>query len=89
MLSGASVIVSTHSRLKAAGVSPDHVVDISIVSTHSRLKAAGHCPNNIPMATIVSTHSRLKAAGYRASVDFYGRHSFNTQPPEGGWDDGL
>ena len=36
---------------------------------------------------VVSTHSRLKAAGVVG--DLYGKAAgcFNTQPPEGGWDD--
>ena len=56
--------VSTHSRLKAAGIPYWSIKSNSIVSTHSRLKAAGS-PNTkrLPSATIVSTHSRLKAAG--------------------------
>ena len=35
----------------------------------------------------VSTHSRPKAAGQTAPVSGYRDKSFNTQPPEGGWDD--
>ena len=35
------VIVSTHSRLKAAGISFDVLAADGAVSTHSRLKAAG------------------------------------------------
>ena len=34
--------VSTHSRLKAAGILKHVVIDNEDVSTHSRLKAAGH-----------------------------------------------
>ena len=37
------------------------------------------------MYYIVSTHSRLKAAGYEISKFLYEIDSFNTQPPEGGW----
>ena len=33
----------------------------------------------------VSTHSRLKAAGQAAFVFGVNHGSFNTQPPEGGW----
>ena len=36
-----AVIVSTHSRLKAAGLLPADINIPNIVSTHSRLKAAG------------------------------------------------
>ena len=34
-------MVSTHSRLKAAGLTDDALVVLITVSTHSRLKAAG------------------------------------------------
>ena len=34
-------MVSTHSRLKAAGFKSEHYLPGSAVSTHSRLKAAG------------------------------------------------
>ena len=37
-----AVAVSTHSRLKAAGISLDGLIGFIGVSTHSRLKAAGH-----------------------------------------------
>ena len=33
----------------------------------------------------VSTHSRLKAAGFVVSIPFQPLSGFNTQPPEGGW----
>ena len=33
--------VSTHSRLKAAGLVPKRILSNAAVSTHSRLKAAG------------------------------------------------
>ena len=35
--------------------------------------------------SIVSTHSRLKAAGTKGDNAVFGRVSFNTQPPKGGW----
>ena len=62
-----TVIVSTHSRLKAAGI---HQVLHSYkqnVSTHSRLKAAGPYPNTYRHYDHVSTHSRLKAAGTKSA----------------------
>ena len=34
----------------------------------------------------VSTHSRLKAAGIALRMQNGDNLSFNTQPPEGGWD---
>ena len=56
-------IVSTHSRLKAAGLFAKQAFLISDVSTHSRLKAAGSFDSKILFSANVSTHSRLKAAG--------------------------
>ena len=55
--------VSTHSRLKAAGLTPSPIAAIAMVSTHSRLKAAGDGFDLTAVAVRVSTHSRLKAAG--------------------------
>ena len=55
--------VSTHSRLKAAGVLIPLPCNRFIVSTHSRLKAAGQWRDEILKKIGVSTHSRLKAAG--------------------------
>ena len=59
--------VSTHSRLKAAGISYFWIVQYNFaVSTHSRLKAAGPRKQHIKrFFRFVSTHSRLKAAGYQ------------------------
>ena len=37
----------------------------------------------------VSTHSRLKAAGSGGDIQNAALLSFNTQPPEGGWDGRL
>ena len=63
------------------------IIDAGLgVSTHSRLKAAGHCLHSTVHADSVSTHSRLKAAGATPSNTFGGTKSFNTQPPEGGWE---
>mgnify|MGYP001789924286 FL=1 len=56
-------LVSTHSRLKAAGSSVIGRCFIRIVSTHSRLKAAGGSGWVYLGVVDVSTHSRLKAAG--------------------------
>jgi len=57
-----------------------------MVSTHSRLKAAGVEILNACIFGTVSTHSRLKAAGSENSGSDKRLGSFNTQPPEGGWD---
>ena len=55
------------------------------VSTHSRLKAAGTECLCLSQTFCVSTHSRLKAAGIGGVYCSDRRVSFNTQPPEGGW----
>ena len=39
-----SLLVSTHSRLKAAGLRRLNIPDKAVVSTHSRLKVAGTFP---------------------------------------------
>ena len=63
-------LVSTHSRLKAAGYSWIARLRSGNVSTHSRLKAAGKEETEERNQYGVSTHSRLKAAGY--SLGFIG-----------------
>ena len=60
--------VSTHSRLKAAGIWRADVRGKRKVSTHSRLKAAGDSDIKQRLAALVSTHSRLKAAGAADSI---------------------
>ena len=55
------------------------------VSTHSRLKAAGLIWARWLLRVSVSTHSRLKAAGVPTATTIISHMSFNTQPPEGGW----
>ena len=61
------LLVSTHSRLKAAGAVPGGNAYRDKVSTHSRLKAAGINVGNQRAGISVSTHSRLKAAGLTLS----------------------
>ena len=56
-------LVSTHSRLKAAGSGEADIYQAAAVSTHSRLKAAGLKADSGYSSYVVSTHSRLKAAG--------------------------
>ena len=56
-------VVSTHSRPKAAGLSPRPSASQRVVSTHSRPKAAGREAEAKAAADYVSTHSRPKAAG--------------------------
>ena len=58
------MVVSTHSRLKAAGRRLIfRGLGNGFVSTHSRLKAAGELLKDSGTLSHVSTHSRLKAAG--------------------------
>ena len=57
------------------------------VSTHSRPKAAGHTAVFCQAVLVVSTHSRPKAAGYCSIGKIRYGLRFNTQPPEGGWQD--
>ena len=85
MLTFVMVAVSTHSRLKAAGVLIFLPILIIRVSTHSRLKAAGEDIVKDLTKGIVSTHSRLKAAGSVYCSNRSTLSRFNTQPPEGGW----
>ena len=77
--------VSTHSRLKAAGIGGVFIPHLPVVSTHSRLKAAGYATESANRIITVSTHSRLKAAGGIAGCFENGEECFNTQPPKGGW----
>ena len=82
-------MVSTHSRLKAAGVC--HIIKTAFKQCFNTqppeggwvLGGARH-----PRAH-VSTHSRLKAAGQRAAACGQPIGRFNTQPPEGGWAAGI
>ena len=77
------MLVSTHSRLKAADAHIQHGVVVVAVSTHSRLKAAVQTGYTSAIGKVVSTHSRLKAAEVRLYV-YLPIAGFNTQPPEGG-----
>ena len=83
--------VSTHSRPKAAGTASRRSIIQLNVSTHSRPKAAGsHAPSRLK--TILEFQHT--AARRRLGTTSTGRRvsfgSFNTQPPEGGWEnDGL
>ena len=79
--------VSTHSRPKAAGRFSHVCIANMVVSTHSRPKAAGRTSKSPPIRAEVSTHSRPKAAGRQAYGINADNRRFNTQPPEGGWQD--
>ena len=79
-------LVSTHSRLKAAGW-PAMRFAARSVRFNTQPPEGGWvwaCP--ICAAKIaVSTHSRLKAAGFVVQAAAQPGNGFNTQPPEGGW----
>ena len=80
------MLVSTHSRLKAAG-SRITRVPMRVKSFNTQPPEGGWVSASFATQRvgIVSTHSRLKAAG---GVGFAGQgvaEGFNTQPPEGGW----
>ena len=79
------LLVSTHSRPKAAGGQRPHRRHSLGVSTHSRPKAAGQNTMLKIYLDIVSTHSRPKAAGRLDGASWAEAECFNTQPPEGGW----
>ena len=83
--SSAFSVVSTHSRLKAAGSENMTVVTIPIVSTHSRLKAAGQAVDAL-LDFGGCFNTQPPKGGWVGGYD--GRRpseSFNTQPPKGGW----
>ena len=61
----AALLVSTHSRPKAAGSNLPIFCPLDDVSTHSRPKAAGRKIISLCVIIAVSTHSRPKAAVQR------------------------
>ena len=78
-------IVSTHSRLKAAGARSASTLPVTIVSTHSRLKAAGGYLFGA-FSFYIGFNTQPPEGGWTLVI--FGRThfcSFNTQPPEGGW----
>ena len=81
----AQIIVSTHSRPKAAGREVYRASLNMLVSTHSRPKAAGPTAAQAVIPTSLFQHT---AARRRLGLKTPARYSgscFNTQPPEGGW----
>ena len=78
------LVVSTHSRPKAAVDKATVIGSAAMVSTHSRPKAADK------VAITFGAHSMFQhtAARRRLVLNGVGRdmtYCFNTQPPEGGW----
>ena len=79
------LLVSTHSRPKAAGAVYFVCRCLTVVSTHSRPKAAGW-QYRYPCATIRSFNTQPPEGGWRIEMELYiPPIGFNTQPPEGGW----
>ena len=78
-------MVSTHSRLKAAGAEFGEKYAAYLVSTHSRLKAAGN--RHTRTERIDTCFNTQPPEGGWAPLRRHQRihSSFNTQPPEGGW----
>ena len=80
-------VVSTHSRPKAAGVKWRRAkYDILFQHTAAR-RRLGISESAYRRMGRVSTHSRPKAAGPGESQKLQSIASFNTQPPEGGWEE--
>ena len=80
------IVVSTHSRPKAAGEPSDFGGSLYEVSTHSRPKAAGDRLGDFAVdAGGVSTHSRPKAAGnHTLTINFYIFVSTHSRPKAAG-----
>ena len=79
------LIVSTHSRPKAAGkLHRVHLSRCSFQHTAARRRLAAQTAPHYP-SYHVSTHSRPKAAGNIKTTVLSWLACFNTQPPEGGW----
>ena len=76
-------LVSTHSRLKAAGNKAAKTIPMHCFNTQPPEGGCSGCLKTT-LAQDVSTHSRLKAADLSATHRPHGG-GFNTQPPEGGW----
>ena len=78
-----TVIVSTHSRPKAAAFFPFSKL---LTNSFNTQPPEGGCRLYKPTTPyiIVSTHSRPKAAVSYKLWFFFHKESFNTQPPEGG-----
>ena len=79
------MVVSTHSRLKAAGAVLIFCFFFGSVSTHSRLKAAGSSPGAGKLADRCFNTQPPEGGWLLAFFVDSGKTGFNTQPPEGGW----
>ena len=83
-ITGADMAVSTHSRLKAAGITNAVSCKWILVSTHSRLKAAESKLGSPRYQFRFNTQP--PEGGWRTRwFAMLSDYCFNTQPPEGGW----
>ena len=69
-------------RLAQAGITDNSLWMFQHTAARRRLERPNHAQGRYSQ---VSTHSRPKAAGSEKCRHFLSFHSFNTQPPEGGW----
>ena len=79
------LVVSTHSRPKAAGACGQSGIQ-SKTFQHTAARRRLACLVFVgAVHAFVSTHSRPKAAGFDGPFPIACIERFNTQPPEGGW----
>ena len=78
-------MVSTHSRLKAAGFKDENNQTHTVVSTHSRLKAAGWACRQIAGKFRGFNTQPPEGGWLEYACSTTAGYCFNTQPPEGGW----
>ena len=84
---GLHTMVSTHSRPKAAGTICNQFPTIFIRFQHTAARRRLDLNRNAHYAVTVFQHTAA-----RRRLDFFSikqrvLHGFNTQPPEGGWED--
>ena len=79
------MVVSTHSRPKAAGSAGYAANKMGVVSTHSRPKAAGFIESCAASTLMPFQHTAARRRLVNDSFVISQKISFNTQPPEGGW----
>ena len=78
------IIVSTHSRPKAAAYKESDIVHFLIVSTHSRPKAAAHGAKFSKIRSCCFNTQPPEGGCFNPDCRRAHHMSFNTQPPEGG-----
>ena len=79
------LMVSTHSRPKAAGHQNHHRQNRHRFQHTAARRRLDPIKLALSGHSEVSTHSRPKAAGYKKGIYNQWIRCFNTQPPEGGW----